>query len=53
MGKGGNQVKTALEAQLAARSDSLGAAELDQRLRTDAIDVTLPGDPPARPGTCT
>jgi phenylalanyl-tRNA synthetase alpha chain len=50
VGKGGNQVKTALEAQLAARSDSLGAAELDQRLRTDAIDVTLPGDPPARAG---
>jgi phenylalanyl-tRNA synthetase alpha chain len=50
VGKGGNQVKTALEAQLAARSDSLGAAEMDERLRTDAIDVTLPGDPPARAG---
>jgi phenylalanyl-tRNA synthetase alpha chain len=50
VGKGGNQVKTALEAQLAARSDSLAAAELDQRLRTDAIDVTLPGDPPAHAG---
>jgi phenylalanyl-tRNA synthetase alpha chain len=50
VGKGGNQVKTALEAQLAARTDSLGTAELDQRLRTDAIDVTLPGDPPARAG---
>jgi phenylalanyl-tRNA synthetase alpha chain len=50
VGKGGNQVKTALEAQLAARSDSLAAAELDERLRTDAIDVTLPGDPPAHAG---
>jgi phenylalanyl-tRNA synthetase alpha chain len=50
VGKGGNQVKAALEAQLAARTGSLGAAELDQRLEADAIDVTLPGDPPARTG---
>ncbi len=50
VGKGGNQVKVALEALLAERIRGLEAAELDERLRTDAIDVTLPGDPPAAPG---
>jgi phenylalanyl-tRNA synthetase alpha chain len=50
VGKGGNQVKTALEAQLADRTAGLEAAELDERLRTNKIDVTLPGDPPAQTG---
>jgi len=50
VGKGGNQVKTALEARLAGRTASLEAAELDERLKGDAIDVTLPGDPPAHTG---
>lgn len=50
VGKGGNQVKTALEAQLAGRTASLESAELDERLKGDAIDVTLPGDPPAHAG---
>jgi phenylalanyl-tRNA synthetase alpha chain len=50
VGKGGNQVKQALEAQLEQRVAALDAAELDERLRSDAIDVTLPGDPPRRNG---
>ncbi len=50
VGKGANQVKQVLEALLDEREGALGASELDERLRTDAIDVTLPGDPPAAPG---
>ncbi|HEX2160224.1 MAG TPA: phenylalanine--tRNA ligase subunit alpha [Thermoleophilaceae bacterium] len=50
VGKGGNEVKQALEAQLEQRVAALDAAELDDRLRSDAIDVTLPGDPPRRAG---
>ncbi|MDP9136060.1 MAG: phenylalanine--tRNA ligase subunit alpha, partial [Actinomycetota bacterium] len=50
VGKGGNQVKQALEAQLEQRVVALDGAELDARLRSDAIDVTLPGDPPRKTG---
>ncbi len=50
VGKGGNQVKQALEAQLEQRVATLDAAELDERLRSDAIDVTLPADPPRKTG---
>ncbi len=50
VGKGANEVKRALEALLDQRVGSLEAAELDERLRTDAVDVTLPGDPPAAGG---
>ena len=46
VGKGGNEVKRALEAQLEQRTGALATAELDERLRTDTVDVTLPGDPP-------
>ncbi len=46
VGKAANEVKAALEALLAERSAALEAAELDERLRGDAVDVTLPGDPP-------
>jgi phenylalanyl-tRNA synthetase alpha chain len=49
-GKGANEVKRALEGLLDRRTAALEASELDERLRTDAIDVTLPGDPPAAPG---
>jgi len=51
VGKGANEVKQALEAQLAGRTGDLEASELDARLRTDSIDVTLPGDPPANAGS--
>ncbi len=50
VGKGANEVKDALEAQLEARTANLEAIELDERLAADAIDVTLPGDPPAANG---
>jgi len=50
VGKGGNEVKQALEAQLEQRVAALDGAELDVRLRSDAIDVTLPGDPPRKTG---
>jgi phenylalanyl-tRNA synthetase alpha chain len=50
VGKGGNEAKQALEALLERRTAALDAAELDERLRSDAIDVTLPGDPPRRVG---
>ena len=50
VGKGANEVKQALEAQIDARTAALEAAELDDRLASDAIDVTLPGDPPAANG---
>jgi len=50
VGKGANEVKQALEAQLAARTTALETVELDERLANDAIDVTLPGHPPAAVG---
>ncbi len=50
VGKGGNEVKQALEAQIEQRTTALDATELDERLRSDAIDVTLPGDPPRKAG---
>ncbi len=50
VGKGANEVKKTLEGLLERRTAALEASELDERLRTDAIDVTLPGDPPAAAG---
>ncbi len=50
VGKQANEVRKALEALLAARTQELEGAELDRRLAEDRIDVTLPGDPPAPPG---
>jgi phenylalanyl-tRNA synthetase alpha chain len=49
-GKEANEVRRALEGLLARRTAELEAAELDRRLASDRIDVTLPGDPPLRPG---
>jgi phenylalanyl-tRNA synthetase alpha chain len=50
VGKQGNVVKQALESQLAERTAALEASELDAQLAKDAIDVTLPGDPPLPAG---
>ncbi len=50
VGKLGNQVRQGLEAQLAERLEALEASELDSRLSSDAIDITLPGTPPVQPG---
>jgi len=46
VGKAANQARQALEALVEARLAELDAAELDQRLVADRVDVTLPGDPP-------
>jgi phenylalanyl-tRNA synthetase alpha chain len=46
VGKRANEVRRALDERLAAANERLDAAELDARLVTDRVDVTLPGDPP-------
>jgi phenylalanyl-tRNA synthetase alpha chain len=50
VGKQANEVRQALEALLEQRTAQLEAAELDQRLVEDRVDVTLPGDPPVPVG---
>jgi phenylalanyl-tRNA synthetase alpha chain len=44
-GKAANQTRQKLEAELEAKAGELAASELDERLKQDRIDVTLPGDP--------
>jgi len=46
VGKRANEVRRALEELIESRSAALEATELDARLVTDRVDVTLPGDPP-------
>jgi phenylalanyl-tRNA synthetase alpha chain len=46
VGKRANQARKRLEAAIERRGAALEAAELERRLASDAIDVTLPGDPP-------
>ena len=46
VGREANELRRALERQLAERSSQLEAAELERRLAGDRVDVTLPGDPP-------
>jgi phenylalanyl-tRNA synthetase alpha chain len=48
VGAAANQVRQGLEELLASRADALDAAELEEQLAGDRIDVTLPGAP-ARP----
>ncbi len=45
-----NEAKDRIEAALAARRETLAAAELDLRLAEEALDVTLPGRGLARGG---
>jgi len=40
-----NGIRERLEAAIAARGDALAAEELDLRLRTEVVDVTVPGEP--------
>jgi phenylalanyl-tRNA synthetase alpha chain len=49
-GQAANAVRQELEAAVAARRDELSRRELEARLEHDRVDVTLPGDPPARAG---
>jgi phenylalanyl-tRNA synthetase alpha chain len=46
VGKAANEARQALEELIASRGDELAGAELQERLRSDAVDVTLPGAPP-------
>jgi phenylalanyl-tRNA synthetase alpha chain len=46
VGKAANQARQALEALIETRGAALAGAELDTKLLTDTIDVTLPGVPP-------
>jgi phenylalanyl-tRNA synthetase alpha chain len=46
VGKAANQARQALEGLIEQRSQQLGGAELERRLREDRVDVTLPGAPP-------
>ncbi len=45
LGKAANLARQELERLIDARAGELSAAELEDRLREDAIDVTLPGAP--------
>ncbi|MGH2924539.1 MAG: phenylalanine--tRNA ligase subunit alpha [Solirubrobacterales bacterium] len=51
VGSAANEVREALEAELQARGAALEAAELEEGLAADAIDVTLPGTPTAPSGS--
>jgi phenylalanyl-tRNA synthetase alpha chain len=46
VGGGANRVRKALEELLERRAAELDAAELEDRLASDGVDVTLPGAPP-------
>jgi phenylalanyl-tRNA synthetase alpha chain len=46
VGKAANQARQALEALIEQRAAQLGGEELQERLQSDRIDVTLPGAPP-------
>ena len=45
IGKRGNEVKRALEAALAERTETVRRAEMEQATTAGAVDVTLPGRP--------
>jgi phenylalanyl-tRNA synthetase alpha chain len=45
VGRAANEARQALEGLIGERARALEAAELDERLARDRIDVTLPGDP--------
>jgi phenylalanyl-tRNA synthetase alpha chain len=50
VGSGANRVRKGLEELLERRATALDAGELEQRLASDRIDVTLPGAPPRPAG---
>jgi phenylalanyl-tRNA synthetase alpha chain len=50
VGAAANAARAAIEELLAGRTSALEGADRDVRLAADAIDVTLPGAPPARVG---
>src|SRR6185437_13093370 len=50
VGRAANQARQALEQLIEQRAGELEAGELDARLATDRVDVTLPGEPPQQVG---
>jgi phenylalanyl-tRNA synthetase alpha chain len=46
IGRAANEARRALEQSIEARATQLDASELDEHLRKDTLDVTLPGTPP-------
>jgi phenylalanyl-tRNA synthetase alpha chain len=46
VGKAANQARQALEALIGQRAAQLDGEELQERLKADRVDVTLPGAPP-------
>jgi phenylalanyl-tRNA synthetase alpha chain len=46
VGAAANEARKELEALLGARAEALDAGELESRLASDRVDVTLPGAPP-------
>src|SRR5580700_10125284 len=50
-GKAANQARQALEQAIERKQQELAAAELEQRLAQDRVDVTLPGAPPPATGS--
>src|SRR6185436_8885049 len=50
VGRAANEARKALEAAIEARAAELAAAELDSKLASDVVDVTLPGSPAIAPG---
>jgi phenylalanyl-tRNA synthetase alpha chain len=46
VGQAANQARQTLEALIEQRAGQLGGEELEQRLQSDRVDVTLPGAPP-------
>ena len=49
-GQAANQARQALEGLIERRSQELAGAELHERLTSDRVDVTLPGDPAGQLG---
>jgi phenylalanyl-tRNA synthetase alpha chain len=45
VGKAANEARRALEQTIEARARALDASELEERLKADTVDVTLPGTP--------
>ena len=50
VGRAANEARKALEAAIEARAAELARAELDSKLASDVVDVTLPGSPAIAPG---
>src|SRR5262249_2590127 len=46
IGAGANRARGELEAAIEARAATLDSSELEERLASDRLDVTLPGAPP-------